>query len=269
MVVRATGGAHVGGGRRRARRGAADPERRRVGLARGSHAAPPARTGGLATTLVALAMVAAVVGGGVWVARDLSSGAPEPLPLDGTASASTRDAPPPAASVEVRIGDDGTLSVVHRVWLSPPTAVIGLSVPERVGATEAFEPRIVDVKVQASGEVRRVASPLRRGAQKTVRLPAGTSSVVVTYRAQEVAVRTEPANPERALALVTPLVVEQAAGLPTTVDVDSVKTLNVGCVGAGGVLAGCGTRTGRGWTVETSGGARYVDVVAQLNLATP
>ena len=191
------------------------------------------------------------------------------MPPDEAASASTRDAPLPAAHVEVRIGDDGTLSVVHRVALSPPSAVLGLSVPDRAGAAAAFEPRIVDVTVEASGEVRTVAPPLGRGAQATVRLPAGSSRVVVTYRARDVAVRTEPSNPERALALVTPLVVEQATGVPTTVEVDSVKVLNVGCVGPDGELTGCGTRTDRGWTVETSGSDRYVDVVAQLNLATP
>jgi len=58
--------------------------------------------------------------------------------------------------------------------------------------------------------------------------------------------------------------------LPATVDVQSVKVLNVGCL-RGRLLTGCGTQTADGWTVETAGGANRptADVLAQLNLAVP
>lgn len=242
--MRAAGSATHGGARRRAR-----------------HRSRPSWP---AAALVSVALVAAVAGG-VWLADVAGGGRTGGAGADGAA-------PSPAEEVSrtlVLIGDDGTLRVEQRVALLAPVDRLDLSVPVRRGAAAAISPRVVDVTVRSGGSEWRVATPLRQGAEKQVRLARETTQAVVTYVATHVTLRSHPSNPERALALATPLVIEQAAGLPSRVDIESVKALNVGCVSRGGEMAGCGTHTSSGWTVEASGSEPYVDVVVQLNLAVP
>ena len=190
---------------------------------------------------------------------------------DGTTSAPVASATnPSAASVgattEVSIGDSGGLHVVETLAFDTPRKRIDLAVPHRVGAGEAFAPTVSALVVRGAGQVRR-ASPMEVGDRAAVSLERPTDHVVLEYDAAGAVQRSHDASaPERALALVTPLVVVGAESLPATVEVRSVKVLNVGCLHHG-VLAGCGTRTSDGWTVETSGADGAPDVLAQLNLA--
>jgi hypothetical protein len=171
--------------------------------------------------------------------------------------------------VVVRIADDGALRVEQRVTLHAPADTLRLAVPRRRGVTGTLEPTVGHVTVEAGGREVPVETTLRQGDRTSVSLPGRTTQAVVRYAATGVVLRSEPSTPERALALATPLLLDQARRLPSRVDIESVKALNVGCVDLRGTMVGCGTRTSTGWTVETSGTEPYADVVVQLNLAAP
>ncbi|MFC4784376.1 hypothetical protein ACT8ZV_07880 [Nocardioides sp. MAHUQ-72] len=171
---------------------------------------------------------------------------------------------------QVSIDDAGAVHVVETLTFPSARTRLDLAVPRRGGVGEQLRPVLGSVVLRAPGPLRDVG-PLDVGDQTTLRLDAPATRVVVEYDASGVVARSgDASNPERALALVTPLVVLEAGGLPSTVHVRSVKVLNVGCLHRG-ELSGCGTRTRGGWTVETSGGegGEPSDVFAQVNLAVP
>lgn len=173
------------------------------------------------------------------------------------------------SEVVVRIGDDGALRVQQRVTLRAPVRSLELAVPRRQGVTATLDPRIDGVTIEAAGRELTLGRTLRPGDRASVSLPEQTTQAVVRYAATGVALRSEPSTPERALVLATPLVLGQAKGLPSRVDIESPKALNVGCVDLAGTMRGCGTKTSSGWTVQRSGTEPYADVVVQLNLAAP
>ena len=187
-----------------------------------------------------------------------------PAPVSSTTSQS--GAAGPGVVTKVSIGDTGGLHVVETVTFDSPQARIDLALPRRGGAGAGFEPAVTSLMVRGPGPVRE-AGPMQVGDQATVRLSSPSTRVELEYDAGGVVQHSgDTSNPDRALALVTPLVVLGAGSLPSTIDVRSVKVLNVGCLQRG-VLEGCGTRTRDGWTVETSGGDGAPDVFAQVNLA--
>lgn len=213
-----------------------------------------------------LAVVALLALLGLQALGLLPSGGPEP------AASTTTPAPagPEGTSTQVSIGDTGTMHVVETLTFATAQTRVDLAVPPRAGAAKGFRPTISSLAVRPLPPGAD-AGPLGPGDEVGYRLASPSTKVVVEYDASGVVVRNhDQANPERALALVTPLVVAQAQHLPGHVDVQSVKVLNVGCL-QGSRLTGCGTRTADGWTVETSGGADAprTDVLAQLNLAVP
>jgi hypothetical protein len=171
--------------------------------------------------------------------------------------------------IVVRIGDDGTLRVKQRVTLRAPVKALVLAVPSRQGVTSSLPVRVDEVTIETAGHVQSLGSALRRGDRTSVPLESPAAHAVVRYAATGIVLRSEPSAPERALALATPLVVEQAHGLPSRVDIKSGKALNVGCVDLAGTMTGCGTDNSTGWTVETSGSEPYADVVVQLDLPAP
>ncbi|MGZ4536943.1 MAG: hypothetical protein ACXVXE_15475 [Nocardioidaceae bacterium] len=175
----------------------------------------------------------------------------------------------PLARTEVHLGDAGGMHVVSTLTFATPQSRLDLSVPRRSGVGREFVPTLTGLTV---GNARDGSTPptLDARGSATVRLARPSSRVVLEYDVSGAVRRSDPDTPERALALVTPLVVAQAASLPASVVVPSVKVLNVGCL-RGARLTGCGTHTGSGWTVESSGGRdqQRFDVLAQVNLATP
>jgi hypothetical protein len=233
----------------------------------GAHAAPPRRRRLRAPSLVAagLCLLAVLGWQAVHVLFDRSPG-PEGAAGGGVAAAGT---PRTLTETTVLIGDDGSLHTMETLTLPPGTSRLNLSVPDRAGAAAGMVPRVSSL-VFRGADVTGAPRRLAHGARATVGLPAGTRRVVLEYDATGAVQRSGPAHPERALVLVTPLVVDQTREAPSRVHVPSVKVLNVGCLRASGELVGCGTRTEPGWTVESSGGVEGVqDVVAQVDLATP
>lgn len=221
--------------------------------------------GGRRLSLAFLALV--LVLGVSWLGLRvfLPDGSPAPA-ASTTNSSSSADV---GVRTRVAIGDAGAMHVVETVGFDEAVSRLRLSVPLR-GAGREFRPTISGLVVREPGPVTRV-DPMSVGDQAAVRFSTPADRVVLEYDASGVAVRSgDTSNPDRALALVTPLVVAEAAALPATVDVQSVKVLNVGCL-RGRVLSGCGTQTPGGWTVETAGGGDRspTDVLAQLNLAVP
>jgi len=233
----------------------------------GAHAAPPRRRRLRAPSLVAagLCLLAVLGWQAVHVLFDRSPG-PEGAAGGGVAAAGT---PRTLTETTVLIGDDGSLHTMETLTLPPGTSRLNLSVPDRAGAAAGMVPRVSSL-VFRGADVTGAPRRLAHGARATVGLPAGTRRVVLEYDVTGAVQRSGPAHPERALVLVTPLVVHQTREAPSRVHVPSVKVLNVGCLRASGELVGCGTRTEPGWTVESSGGVEGVqDVVAQVDLATP
>lgn len=245
----------------RGRRSAARPRARSDAGAHARRARGPRR---LSLAFLALVLVLGVSWLGLRVF--LPDGSPAP-------AASTTN-PSSSADVGVRtrvaIGDAGTMHVIETVTFDEAVSRLRLSVPLRQGVGKQFRPTLSGLVVREPGPVTRV-DPMSVGDQASVRFSTRADRVVLEYDASGVAVHSgDTSNPDRALALVTPLVVAEAGALPATVDVQSVKVLNVGCL-RGTTLIGCGTETADGWAVESSGSQGDVlsDVLAQLNLAVP
>jgi hypothetical protein len=233
----------------------------------GAHAAPPRRRRLRASSFVAAGLcLLALLGWQVVHFLPDRSPAPETAAGGGAAAAGT---PRTLTETTVLVGDDGSLHTMETLTLRPGTSRLDLSVPDRAGAAAQMSPRVSSLVVRGA-HVTGAPTRLAHGARATVELPAGARRVVLEYDVTGVVQRSGPAHPERALVLVTPLVVAQTRAAPSRVHVPSVKVLNVGCLRASGELVGCGTHTEPGWTVESSGGVEGVqDVVAQVDLATP
>jgi hypothetical protein len=171
-----------------------------------------------------------------------------------------------ATEIEVRIDDGGALHVVETVTFAQPQSHLYLAVPRRSGAGEAFEPALTGVRVDDG--TGRPAEPMGVGDQQPVQLAQPTSRVVLEYDATGATIGPGAGSHRgRSLALVTPLVTTPGMSLPTTVHVRSVKVRGVACLRSG-ELTPCGTRTGAGWTVESSGGrdSTRADVIARVDL---
>lgn len=233
---------------------------------RGSHAAPArGRSRGL---VIACVTVAALVAGAFWWFTQL----PAPR-TQATASASARESAALAASVpdgttdgRVSLGDDGSARVSLILTFARPVDHLDLSVPARRGAAADTDPRLTALSVEADGRAVEAPPRPRPGRDVSVALVEPSTRVVLAYTATGVTLHTTPAEPMRALALLTPVVIAQAEGSPWRVSVDSVKVRNLGCAGNDGRLVSCGTAAGATWTVEGSGDELRTDVLAQLDL---
>ena len=239
-----------------------------LGVSGGSHAAPARGPGpGL---LLALVVLAALVAGGFWWSTRLPTPrAQEPAAAPGGGSGSaalTGTVPDGTTDGRVSLGDDGSARVSLILTFAKPVDRLDLSVPARRGAAADTNPRLSALSVEADG--RAVEAPERPepGHDATVELVEPSTRVVIAYTATGVTLHTTPAQPTRALALVTPVVVAQAEGSPWRVSVDSVKVRNLGCAGNDGMLVSCGTAAGATWTAEGSGDEGRTDVLAQLDL---
>lgn len=232
----------------------------------GAHAGQRRRRAWLAP-VVALVAVLLVVASWQALQTLLPAGSPSPA---SSQAPSPSVGGPVGIRTEVSIGDTGGMHVVETLTFATPQARLDLSVPRRSGVGRDFLPVVEALIVQEPAPTTRVGS-LGIGEEAAVDLATPSTRIVLEYDAAGVVVRSgDPSAPERALALVTPLVIVQAHSLPSTVEVMSVKVLNVGCL-RGDQLTGCGTRTDQGWTVESSGGEEgpRADVFAQLDLAVP
>ena len=239
----------------------------------GEHAATPTPRRFGTFSLLALVTIAllAVLG---WRALGLFPRRGDATQEQDAAAAGTRRV---QTVTEVAISDDGTLHTLQTFTFRRPLSRLDLSLPQRRGPAAKFTPRLTSL-VTHGADVRRGPDSIASGADAILRFAQPVARVVLEYDVSHAVVRSRPSAPERALILLTPLVVLQALTEPARVEVDSVKVLNVGCVRGSGELAGCGTHTSAGWVVESAGrGASDggpaapggVDVLAQANLATP
>jgi hypothetical protein len=90
----------------------------------------------------------------------------------------------------------------------------------------------------------------------------------VRYLLDGAIVRSVPASPGRALAVLTPISTAAADGLPITIAIAAADVLNVYCPGASSQSAIlCGRLEGDYWTVTPPPGGPLV--VAQLDLPGP
>lgn len=228
----------------------------------GAHARRRRRSWLVPTVVAVLALVAVLL----WQVLGLFP-SDSPAPAKGGHSAAPAAAA--VAKTEVSLGDTGSMHVVETLTFMSAQTRLDLALPQRRGVGRQFTPTVTGLKVSdvAAGDE---PGPLRTGDTASARLSGPQTRVVLEYDVTGGVVRSGDANnPERALALVAPLTVKQAESLPSSVSIESVKVLNVGCL-RGAELTGCGTQTASGWTVETTGGrGAPVDVLAQVNLAVP
>jgi len=253
-------GARRAEGRHSVRLRARHPHSRPAGP--GTHAA-----GGRGRWLMpVVAAGVALLGILVWQALGLlAGGSPSPRPAPAAADATG----PSGSTTTVAIGDTGSMHVTETLTFATPLSRLDLSLPKRQGVGTEFAPRISALQVRAgtAPEPGSAVDRMDSDGAASISFRSPSSRIQLEYDVSGAVVRSDTSNPERALALVTPLVVEQSRRLPARVDVATVKVLNVGCL-HGKDLTGCGTKTSGGWTVETSGDT-LTDVVAQLNLAVP
>jgi hypothetical protein len=163
--------------------------------------------------------------------------------------------------IETSVEKDGSLVVGQ--WVRPPRSLkaIRLMVPEVPGAARA---RVEDLRVTVDGTV------LHRGVALDssgvlVSLARPATMVGFRYRVLGASVLS-PSKPGRALANVTPLIVDASAPGRRVVRVRGT-VLSAACAEPGEVESRpCGAPTGGTWTVELRGAHRRDQVVAQVDL---
>jgi hypothetical protein len=206
----------------------------------------------MAGGLLLVTILAAVVASVWWL-----------LGAETSAPLSTSRQAPSGTETMVTIDDDGSLQAEEHVSFAAPQAEVHVSVPRPVDVSAGFQPRIENLRVEAAGQTMRLGRTLGPGDSATVQLPTAARDVRVLYSASGTVVRSKPSAPGRRLALLTPLVIQQAEGLSFHMEVSDRRVLNLGCT-TGDTMTVCGATSKTGWTVERPD--RRGDVLAQLDL---
>lgn len=237
--------------------------------------------------LVVLGLVAAVVAT-VFIGRDQSA-SPGAEPSASASGQSTAGEPSdpvataPPGGVQTGVPSvDGlvvtavvvssiSIEVVETVrWPDGGPAMIELALLEGAAAAGGLaitaEPTVRSLQVSVDGSAvvptRLVGSPNAW----VITAPAGEpTSMEVRYVLAGAVVRSVPARPGRALAVLTPISAEATGDLPIAISIAAANVLNVFCPTAATPAAiMCGRLDGDAWTVAAPSGLPLV--VAQLDL---
>jgi hypothetical protein len=171
---------------------------------------------------------------------------------------------PGASLATVTLDEQGNVTdaVVSFATQEP---ALHLSVPRRTGLAAGFAVIAQQVRVVVDGREITLDEPIEVGETRTVALPDDTVTVDVAYSTSGTFKFTTPTPrgaDERGLTLLTPLMIDEAMGLPTTLQVVDGRVRNVGCVFAS-VMTTCGEHVGSAWVVKTD---HATDVLAQLDV---
>ncbi|MET0930970.1 MAG: hypothetical protein ABWX74_15730 [Aeromicrobium sp.] len=172
------------------------------------------------------------------------------------------------ASVQsvVDVGSDGSVDVVQRIAFAAPRSRLTVSVPARPAATVRFAPRIDGVRLRVDGLVDPgLATSLRTGGTHTFSFSDPATSAVLSYSVDGAVVTTKPSARGRALALVTPLSIDEP-GSRRRLEIGRDGILNLGCTAGGAPMTACGSDVDGRWVVERDTDDPVVDVVAQVDL---
>lgn len=197
------------------------------------------------------------------------SPAPTPAPsptVAGGAGPPDRDA---GVDLQVRVGRDGTFWVVETVRLPRPVDRVALAPPDLTLAGPGLKgTRAVATGLTVRADGRSVSLPRRTVRRATtVRLPEGTSRVVLRYRLRGAVKINRPVQVRgRALGALAPLVGGVPADLPVAIAFRSEAVRNLSCVGLPPAAQNCYTGERPDVRVGTDLARRDALVLVQLDL---
>lgn len=167
----------------------------------------------------------------------------------------------------VAVGDDGSVDVVQRITFTPPRSRLTVSIPVRRAPVRQFDPRIDALSVRVDGTVvPGPTTPMRVGETRTLTFAEPATSVVLSYSAVGAIASTQPSASGRALALLTPLTIDEPASLRSRLEIGDDGVLNLGCTTVDESSIACGSDAGGRWEVVRGPDDAVVDIVAQVNL---
>jgi len=178
-------------------------------------------------------------------------------------------------SVAIAVVSANQIEVVETLrWPDGGPAAIELELPANAATAGglAINPALSIESLQVSIDGTPVMPTPRTGTSNAwvLTAPSGAAprSMVVRYLLDGAIVRSVPATPGRALAVLTPISTGAADGLPITIAIAATNVLNVYCPGASSQSAIlCGRLEGDQWMVTPPPGGPLV--VAQLDLPDP
>lgn len=198
-----------------------------------------------------------------------------PSPAD-TGSATAADDGPgltePGILAVVQTDVDGNLEVMEKVRLTSPVSSLLVTLPHgTTPETSGAKPTITGFQAQAGDLVvtDTPASPLPAAGDR-IDLPLPATEIVMRYRLEGGAIRSQPAPVGRALVMMPPITAADPAlgDLPVVVQVVGGNIRNVVCpaLDVGDQL--CGRQNGQRWTTTVLPLSR-ASVVAQIDLPQP
>lgn len=238
----------------------------------------------VAGTFGLIALVATLVSGGSGTDSITQPRATDGLALPEPSGSAETNAPgsvPPGGepldglTVTASVVSPTMIDVLETVrWPDGGPATIELELPPDLAAasrlTVAATPTVESLQVSVDGSP---ATPVQRDGGTNAWLvipPSGAAprAMEIRYRLEGAIVRSEPAVPGRALALLTPISYGAAVDLSITIDIAASGVLNVYCPTAPNLAAlSCGRLEGNRWTVTPPPGRPLV--LAQLTLPLP
>ena len=176
----------------------------------------------------------------------------------------------PGVLATVRVGADGSLSVVEQAVLGPRGArELVLQKPDPsalAGPASTLKPRVTDLRVAVNDQ----PVPVTETADGYgVRSDAARARTVrVSYTLTDAVSRTNGSRAGRAVGLLTPLLGSElhTAGLPYRVSITGGGVSGISCPTAPAAGQLCGSANAEGWTADLPDGAGSPMVLLQLNL---
>ncbi|MGZ4460464.1 MAG: hypothetical protein ACXVW9_15195 [Nocardioidaceae bacterium] len=244
-----------------------------------AHASHPRR---FVWSVVVAAAVATLLAGVGWQVLVRGRSTPKTLESSGTSTAagSPRRSPTPtptatgapgagSGTTTVSLAGGGLLHATEVLDFRTAQSNVVLSVSPGVGVARQFHQQVRGLSVQWAGHALQSRGTMLPGQSTTIELTGGATRVTVGYDVHGAVVRSQPSSAGRALALLTPLEVDQVPGVRTQVRLTSPEVLNVGCVAPGGALHTCGAQVGQTWVVDGTAPQPVAEVVAQVDTTKP
>ncbi len=176
----------------------------------------------------------------------------------------------PGVLATVRVGTDGSLSVVEQAVLGPRGArELVLQKPDPstlAGPASTLKPRVTDLRVAVNDQPVPVTETADGyGVRSDV---SRARTVRVSYTLTDAVSRTNGSRAGRAVGLLTPLLGSElhTTGLPYRVSITGGGVSGISCPTAPVAGQLCGSANAKGWTADLPDGTGSPMVLLQLNL---